>query len=114
MGYQIKSRIWIDYNGHILLGEGRVQLLKEIQASGSLTQAAKALKMSYKKAWDLIDSMNKTAAQPVVITSTGGANGGGTQVTPYGIKLIESFDQINANCWAFLDQQIKTITDASN
>ena len=51
MAYQIKSKIWIESNGKILLGEGRVQLLKAIKETGSLSKAAKKLKMSYKKAW---------------------------------------------------------------
>ena len=62
--------------------------------------------MSYNKAWNLIDSVNKNATEPIVEKSAGGSGGGGTIVTPYGIKMIETFDTINKNCWNYLNKQI--------
>lgn len=109
MEYKIKSRIWIETNNHILLGEGRVRLLKAIAETGSLSKAAKSLSMSYKKAWNLLDTVNKSAEKPVVITSIGGKNGGGAQLTAYGQSLITAFDTINKNCWQFLDDQLKQL-----
>jgi len=106
MDYKIKSRIWIEADGQILLGEGRVTLLKAIEETGSLSKAAKKLEMSYKKAWSLMDAVNSRAAKPVCIKSIGGKSGGGTALTPYGKSLIEVFDTINENCWNFLDNQI--------
>ena len=76
MSYKIKSRIWIETNGEILLGEGRVALLKAIHETGSLSKAAKSLNMSYKKAWSLIDAVNKRAEQPVTSPRIGGKGGG--------------------------------------
>lgn len=111
MSYKIKSRIWIEYENHVLLGEGRVQLLKAIGETGSLSKAAKSLNISYKKAWDLIDSVNKSAKQPVTVTSTGGKGGGGAELTQYGKNLILAFDTINQNCWDFLDAQLESIKD---
>lgn len=109
MSYIIKSRIWIESNGHVLLGEGRVQLLKAIAQTGSLSKAAKALNLSYKKAWHLLDSVNQSAKKPVTINSTGGKNGGGTILTDYGKSLITVFDDINQNCWDFLDKELERI-----
>jgi len=109
MSYIIKSRIWIETNDNVLLGEGRVQLLKAIEKNGSLSKAAKSLKISYKKAWTLIDAVNKSAKKPVVISSIGGKGGGGAELTNYGKTLVAAFDEINKNCWAFLDQQVKKI-----
>ena len=106
MEYKIKSRIWIEADGHILLGEGRVSLLKAIEENGSLTKAAKSLHMSYKKAWSLVDAVNSRAEKPVITTAVGGKSGGGTSLTPYGKSLIETFDTINENCWTYLDEQI--------
>ena len=108
MGYSIKSRIWIEREGEILLGEGRVNLLRAIGEQGSISAGAKSLGMSYKKAWTLIDAVNARAEQPVIVSSIGGAGGGGAQLTPYGRKLIEVFDAINNNCWQFLDDQINS------
>jgi molybdate transport system regulatory protein len=109
MSYKIKSRIWIESEGHVLLGEGRVHLLKAIQETGSLSKAAKSLKISYKKAWDLIDSVNKSAKKPVTINSIGGNGGGGSELTEYGKSLVTTFDEINKSCWKFLDEQLEKI-----
>lgn len=106
MNYKIKSRIWIESEDNVLLGQGRVNLLKAIDETGSLSQAAKSLSISYKKAWQLLDSVNKSAAKPVTINSIGGKGGGGAQLTEYGKSLIKAFDEINKNCWAFLDKEI--------
>ena len=91
----------------MLLGEGRVKLLKAIEETGSLSKAAKSLNISYKKAWDLIDSVNKSAKKPLTITSTGGKGGGGAKLTEYGKQLITAFDNINKNCWEYLDAQLE-------
>ena len=109
MGYKIKSRIWIESEDKVLLGEGRVHLLKAIQEMGSLSKAAKSLNISYKKAWQLLDSVNKSAKKPVTINSIGGKGGGGAELTEYGKSLVIAFDEINKNCWAFLDKQLEKI-----
>ena len=109
MDYKVKSRIWIEVNGNILLGEGRIKLLKAIAKEGSLSKAAKSMDMSYRKAWNLIDSINKSAKKPVVSKTIGGVGGGGAILTDHGNKLIDIFETINTNCWAFLDNQQKNI-----
>jgi molybdate transport system regulatory protein len=111
MSYKIKSRIWIESDGYVLLGEGRVHLLKAIQETGSLSKAAKFLNISYKKAWQLLDSINKSAKTPVTINSIGGKGGGGAELTDYGKSLVTTFDEINKNCWAFLEKQLEKIKD---
>jgi len=55
--FQLKSRIWIEDKEGIFLGEGRIQLLLAIEKEGSLSKAAKSMKMSYKKAWNLVDAL---------------------------------------------------------
>ena len=106
MNYKVKSRIWIEAGDNVLLGEGRVRLLKAIDETGSLSKAAKSMQMSYKKAWSLIDAVNSRAKSPVCNTTIGGTKGGGTQITAYGKSLIEAYERINKNCWEFLDKQI--------
>lgn len=107
--YRVKSRIWIENENHVLLGQGRVNLLKAIIKEGSLSKAAKAENISYKKAWELINSVNTAAKETVVTKTIGGKKGGGTIVTPYGKKLITIFDTINKNCWDFLDEQLSQL-----
>lgn len=110
MNYSIKSRIWIEVDGEILLGEGRVQLLKAIAETGSLSKAAKSIGMSYKKAWSLIDAVNSRAEKTVIDTAIGGKKGGGSTLTEYGRSLIETYELINEKCWNFLDQQMEANT----
>ena len=109
MEYKIKSRIWIEADENVLLGEGRVKLLKAIEKNGSLSKAAKSINLSYKKAWTMIDCVNKSAKKPVTESSIGGKGGGGATLTEYGKELIKAFDEINKNCWSHLDQQIEKI-----
>lgn len=104
---KIKSKIWIETDEGILISEGRVKLLKLIAQTGSLNKAAKAMELSYQKAWKLIDASNKAAKHPLIETQVGGNKGGGTVLTPYGQRLIETFDQINSNCWTYLDSEFK-------
>lgn len=101
----MKSRLWIEVDDKVFLGEGRVRLLKAILKTGSLSKAAKSLGMSYKKAWGLIESINKSSKTPVVETSTGGKGGGGSVLTLFGKNLISVFDEINKGCWEYLETQ---------
>ncbi|MBV6484037.1 MAG: hypothetical protein KFKLKKLM_00504 [Flavobacteriales bacterium] len=109
MNYKIKSRIWIEGTNGTYLAEGRITLLKEIMITGSISSAAKKMKMSYKKAWEIIDGMNKEAKNPVVIRVSGGKGGGGTQVTDEGIKMIKLFESLNKKCQQYLDKELKKV-----
>jgi molybdate transport system regulatory protein len=91
------------------MGEGRLRLLRAIEQTGSLSKAAKEVQISYKKAWHLVDSVNKSAKKPVTQKSVGGKGGGGTILTDYGKSLVDTFDEINRNCWEFLDKQMEKI-----
>ena len=102
---KIKSKIWIETDEGVLISEGRVQLLKLIAQTGSLNKAAKAMNLSYQKAWKLVDASNKAAKEPLITTQVGGNKGGGTVLTPYGLSLINAFETINADCWQYLDSE---------
>jgi len=111
MEYKIKSRIWIEADDNVLLGEGRVRLLKAIDEKGSLSKAAKSINLSYKKAWTLMDAVNKSAKKPVTESSVGGKGGGGVTLTEYGKKLISVFEKINKKCWKLLDKEVDKINN---
>jgi molybdate transport system regulatory protein len=104
---KIKSKIWIETEDGILISEGRIQLLKLIESTGSLNKAAKVMNISYQKAWKLVDASNKASKSPLIETQIGGNKGGGTVLTPYGKSLITSFEAINSSCWKFLDTELK-------
>jgi molybdate transport system regulatory protein len=89
--YVLKGRVWVEGPDGTFLGYGRVVLMERIQEHGSITKAAKSMDMSYRHAWELIDSMNHQSHEPLVITSTGGKKGGGTVVTKEGERAIKKF-----------------------
>ncbi|WP_409421837.1 TOBE domain-containing protein [Pseudaeromonas sp. ZJS20] len=78
------------------LGDTRIRLLEAIDRLGSLSQAAKSLPLSYRAAWDALDDMNNLAESPLVIRTTGGKQGGGTQLTPYGRQIVALFRAMEA------------------
>ena len=104
MNLQVKSRIWVETDEGVFLGNGRVRLLKAVDETGSLNKAAKKLNMSYKKAWNLIDSVNKKSDKEVVTKSVGGVDGGGAVLTEYGKSLIHQFENLNHQIIEFIDQ----------
>lgn len=89
--YELRGRIWIEGKDGTFLGYGRVVLLERIREYGSITMAAKSMEMSYRAAWELVESMNRQAKTPLVKTVTGGKGGGGTRLTEAGEKAIETF-----------------------
>jgi molybdate transport system regulatory protein len=70
------------------MGPGKAELIENIGRTGSISAAAREMKMSYRRAWQLVESLNRTFRQPVITTATGGAHGGGARVTPYGKALV--------------------------
>lgn len=72
----------------VVLGPGKAQLLESVERTGSISAAARALGMSYKKAWQLIDTMNRHFAAPLVATATGGEQRGGARLTPFGQRVL--------------------------
>jgi molybdate transport system regulatory protein len=104
-GYHCCARIWIEKDGETFIGFGRVVLLENIAEHGSISAAAKAMKMSYKHAWDLVDAMNRNARSPLVVKSTGGKGGGGAIVTEAGLKRIEEFYDMHKRLSEFLRKE---------
>ncbi|MGC9144386.1 TOBE domain-containing protein [Hydrogenobaculum sp.] len=100
---EIKGDIFINKDGEGFFGEGRYKLLKLIDKYGSISKAAKEMKMSYKAAWDHIQSINNLAEEPVVYTRTGGKDGGQTVLTPYGKRLLKHYEHIQEEYQKFLE-----------
>ncbi len=106
--------VWMTVGGENLGGQGRMALLALVGTHGSITHAAKAMGMSYKAAWDAIDTMNNLAGEPLVERLTGGKGGGGTRLTTRGEQLVQNFRLIEAEHRRFiaqLDQQATGIAD---
>src|SRR5262245_13121787 len=73
------------------LGPGKVKILELIRDCGSISEAARLMRMSYRSAWILVDSMNSQFRRPVVSTTLGGRGGGSATVTKFGVELIQRY-----------------------
>jgi molybdate transport system substrate-binding protein len=92
--WSIGVRIWLEKAGVPVLGKGRLELLEAIARERSISAAARALKMSYRHAWLLVQGVNESAGEPLVLSATGGARGGGATITPYGQKVLALFRKL--------------------
>ncbi|MDA8077535.1 MAG: LysR family transcriptional regulator [Nitrospiraceae bacterium] len=106
----LKGRIWIDGKEGTFLGYGRVILLERIQEYGSITKAARSMEMSYRHAWELVDSMNRQASRPLVESATGGRGGGGARLTEEGESAIALFRRFYEDFQAFLADEGKALS----
>jgi molybdate transport system regulatory protein len=88
----LSLRIDLDTEGRI--GPGKIELLEAIRKFGSISAAGRAMDMSYKRAWDLVDEINRICRQPAVERQTGGKNGGGAALTPFGLSLVARYRKI--------------------
>ena len=94
MKIQPHIRIRIPFGDDYAIGPGKADLLEAIQRTRSISGAGRALKMSYRRAWLLVDTMNRCFQQPLVETATGGASGGGARVTELGRDVLRRFRAI--------------------
>jgi molybdate transport system regulatory protein len=111
----LDGQLWFNAGERRFGGHGRMRLLASIAEAGSISGAARAMKMSYKAAWDAIDQMNNLAGEPLVERSVGGKGGGATRVTPAGLTLIDNFTALEALHQDFvrrLNQQAGGLTDS--
>lgn len=100
---ELRGLVWMAIGGRNLGGPGRITLLREIRDHGTLTHAARAMKMSYKAAWDAIDGMNRLAGEPLVTRAAGGRGGGSTHLTSRGERLVAGFERIEAEHRRFIE-----------
>jgi len=101
---EVGCLVTITKDGACFLDAVKVSLLDEIKQNGSLSGAAKKLKISYQHAWTLIADMNRVAPQPLVEKQRGGANGGGAAITSYGEKILGDYRLIEAQVKKMISQ----------
>lgn len=90
----ISIKIRLHTHDAVALGPGKADLLEAILNHGSISAAGRAMGMSYKRAWDLVNTMNISFAKPLVTTAKGGAKGGGAEVTPFGQTILSAYREI--------------------
>jgi molybdate transport system regulatory protein len=107
--FKITADIEIKKNGKLFLDRKRIDLLRRIRLTGSILAASKEMGVSYQMAWTHIKEMNAISPLPVVTRQRGGVNGGGAEVTEYGLSLMRKFlfaEQKLEDCLSALDEEI--------
>ena len=108
---EVECNISIKKNGTCFLDPFKTKLLHEIIQSGSLRGAALKMKISYQNAWTMINEINHVAPEPLVIKQRGGLNGGGAEISAYGIKILREFRQIESQVNKVVNQINVEIND---
>jgi molybdate transport system regulatory protein len=103
----LSLRIDLDDEGRI--GPGKIRLLENIQQFGSISAAGRAMDMSYKRAWDLVDEINRICNQPAVERQTGGKNGGGAALTPFGLSLVARYRKIERDAASAVRKDLQAL-----
>jgi molybdate transport system regulatory protein len=91
-----KLTLRVDLTPRGAVGPGKIRLLELVEETGSISAAGRAMAMSYRRAWRLVDELNHLFAEPVVGTSIGGRSGGGAALTPFGRSLVVHYRQMEA------------------
>jgi len=105
----VRLTVRIDFGADRALGPGKIRLLEAIRKTGSISKAGRSLAMSYRRAWLLVDDMNRCFREAVVATQPGGTQGGGAALTPFGVELIEKYRAIESRAAAAAELQLRAL-----
>jgi len=105
----LNVRFRIDFPGSTSVGPGKICLLEAIRDSGSLSQGARNIGMSYRRAWLLVESLNQSFREAVTVASAGGKHGGGMQVTEFGDALIENYRGLEQDFQALAARRLRVV-----
>lgn len=103
---RLTPRLRIVFGAALRLGPGKIDLLEAIGRTGSISAAGRELGMSYRRAWVLVDAVNKMFTRPVVTTAAGGAQGGGAQLTAFGRDLVTAYRRIEARTLVAIQEEM--------
>jgi molybdate transport system regulatory protein len=102
-------RFRVDFGHDRAVGPGKIALLEHIAHCGSLSQAARELGMSYRRAWLLLESLNGAFAEPVALTARGGRGGGGATLTGFGRRLVRVYRDFDTEVQACASRRFRPI-----
>lgn len=91
MGVVLRSKVWLEKDGKLFMGWGRATLLERIDKLGSISAAARSMKLAYRNAWLWVEAMNRLAATPLVVKSIGGRKGGNAHLTDEGRRIVKEY-----------------------
>jgi molybdate transport system regulatory protein len=95
-GLAIRSKVWLEKDGKLFMGWGRATLLQRIDKLGSISAAAKSMKLAYRNAWLWVEAMNRLSDKPLVEKATGGAHGGYARLTEEGRRIVAEYREKRA------------------
>jgi len=101
----VRAKLWLEIDGKPFFGEGRFQLLKGIDKYGSINQAAKAVSMPYRRAWSYLHAMEERLGIKLIITQTGGYNGGGTTLSMEAKEFLKRYDEMTSYLEGVLEKK---------
>ena len=96
----LKLKIMLFCGEVTAMGPGKAELLEAIEREGSISGGGRAMGMSYRRAWSLVDTMNRCWTEPVVQTAIGGGDKGGARLTPFGVRLLSAYHELEARLMA--------------
>lgn len=102
-------KIHLPYGDWSAIGPGKADLLEAIERTGSISGAARQMGMSYKRAWDLVNTMNKSFREPLVLTATGGSHGGGAQMTDFGREVLRRYREIEIKSYQAVEAELREL-----
>lgn len=108
----LRLTLRLDVGGHATLGPGKARLLELIGETGSISAAGRAMGMSYRRAWMLVDALNQTFREPVVETRGGGVGGGGATLTAFGASLVADYRAMEEDARVALSRRLAKLEDA--
>lgn len=106
-----QPRLRVLLGSAIAIGPGKADLLTAIGETGSISQAAQRLGMSYRRAWMLVDTMNRCFREPLVLAARGGVKGGGARLTPLGGEVLRRFQAMEAKAARELAPEMQAFAD---
>ena len=103
--------IRIDFGPDLRVGPGKIALLEQVAALGSISAGGRAMDMSYRRAWELIEELNTIFGKPVVESRSGGKKGGGATLTPLGLALIARYRAMEQAATRATEPHLKALAD---
>ena len=101
----VRAKLWLEIDGKPFFGEGRFQLLKGIDKYGSINQAAKAASIPYRRAWSYLHAMEERLGIKLIVTQTGGYNGGGTTLSMEAKEFLKRYDEMTSYLEGVLEKK---------
>lgn len=110
MSDSVSIKIRLHNQDAVALGPGKADLLDAIVQHGSISAAGRAMGMSYKRAWDLVNTMNLSFSKPLVVTAKGGSHGGGAEVTEFGQSILTAYRDLEKKAYMSIADDLEKMT----